>query len=259
MRIGSGSAAQVLASAAVLLWDGEKTRGSSVQARQEDAPMYRTSILALMCSGLLTVAPAVYGEAPPDAPQGVEVQARGPIHEAFAQPADAKPVPGPIVPKEPPPAIDEVPPDQKPAGDNVQWIPGYWQWDEDKKDYLWISGFWRNVPPGRTWVPGHYDKTADGWQWTAGFWSGSDKQPLLPEPPAPVQTEPATPPPSDDSIYVPGTWVYRDARYRWRAPYYLDYRPGWVWQPAQYVCTPDGWVFVDGYWDYPLDQRGLLF
>ena len=222
--------------------------------------MLRTSFLALLGTGLLALGlPLVYGEAPPDAPPGVEVQAHGPIHEAFAQPVTAQPTPGPTAPKEPPPLIDEVPPDQKPNGDNVQWIPGYWQWDDDKSEFLWISGFWRQAPPGRAWIAGRYTKTANGWQWTSGYWSGADKQPLLPEPPAPVQAEPATPPPSDDSTYVPGTWVYRDARYRWRAPYYLDYRPGWVWQPAQYVWTPNGCMFVDGYWDYPLDQRGMLF
>ena len=43
----------------------------------------------------------------------------GPIHEAFAQPVDIQPEPGPIIPKAPPAAVEELPPDQKPAGDNV--------------------------------------------------------------------------------------------------------------------------------------------
>ena len=58
-----------------------------------------------------------------------------------------------IVPNAPPAVIDELPPDQKPAGDNVQWIPGYWGWDDEVKDYLWVSGFWRVPPPKRQWVP----------------------------------------------------------------------------------------------------------
>jgi hypothetical protein len=32
-----------------------------------------------------------------------------------------------------------------------------------------------------------------------------------------------------------------------------------MWMPAHYVWTPVGYVFVDGYWDYPLADRGLLF
>ena len=40
--------------------------------------------------------------------------ARGPVHEAFAQPFQANPQPGPVVPKRPPDPIPEEPPDQKP-------------------------------------------------------------------------------------------------------------------------------------------------
>src|ERR1700683_5030642 len=32
-----------------------------------------------------------------------------------------------------------------------------------------------------------------------------------------------------------------------------------MWMAAHYVWTPMGYVFVDGYWDHPLGQRGLLF
>jgi hypothetical protein len=39
----------------------------------------------------------------------------------------------------------------------------------------------------------------------------------------------------------------------------MTYRPDWVWLPAHYVWTPSGCVFVEGYWDRPLHERGLLF
>src|SRR5258706_11576690 len=71
----------------------------------------------------------------PDAPAGgVEVLARGPVHEAYAEPADHRPQPSPVLAKQPPDPIDELPPDQKPDGPNVQWIPGYWAWDEERSD-----------------------------------------------------------------------------------------------------------------------------
>src|SRR5947209_3371743 len=60
------------------------------------------------------------------AAQGYTVLASGPVHEAYAQPDKQNPEPTPVVPKKPPPPIREEPPDQKPQGDNVQWIPGYW-------------------------------------------------------------------------------------------------------------------------------------
>jgi hypothetical protein len=192
---------------------------------------------------------------------GVEVLARGPINEAFAEPVDNAPKPGPVVPKQPPQPIEELPPDQKPAGENVQWLPGYWAWDGDRNDYIWVSGIWRNVPPGRQWLPGHWVQAAGGWQWSPGFWAQQGQQQLefLPPPPQPVAAAASVPAPDNRSVFVPGTWVYRDTRYLWRPGYWVTYRPGWVWIPAHYVWTPAGFVFVDGYWDFALAQRGLLF
>jgi hypothetical protein len=33
----------------------------------------------------------------------------------------------------------------------------------------------------------------------------------------------------------------------------------WLWVAAHYQWTPQGYVFIDGRWDYPLDGRGMLF
>lgn len=218
----------------------------------------------LGCLGLGAVlfgvapAPAEEQPAPPD---GAEVLARGPVHEAFAEPVDVQPAPTPIIRKQPPEPIAELPPDQKPEGDNVQWLPGYWAWDDDRSDYIWISGFWRVPPPGRVWVPGHWAQVEDGSQWTPGFWQLAEQQDVqyLPPPPAPVDAGPSTPAPQADSTYVPGCWVYRETRYFWRPGFWLGFRPGWVWTPAHYCWAPAGYVFVEGHWDYPLQQRGLLF
>src|SRR5437763_1774746 len=108
---------------------------------------------------------------PQGQPQGVEVLARGPVHEAFAEPTAVRPEQSPVITKQPPDPIEEMPPDQKPEGDNVQWIPGYWQWDDEANDFVWVSGTWRDVPPGRRWVPGHWQQVEGGWTWVAGFWA----------------------------------------------------------------------------------------
>jgi hypothetical protein len=195
------------------------------------------------------------------ADEGVQVQARGPVHEAFAEPSVGQPRPFPIIPKQPPDPVDEVPPDQKPEGDNVQWVPGYWAYDEDSADFLWVSGCWRAFPPGRQWMPGHWAQVENGWQWVAGFWAPV-QQPeanLAPPPPATIDTGPSTPAPGVQYVYVPGVWVYRERRYSWRPGFWYLPRPGWVWVPARYVWTPGGFIFVEGYWDYPLQTRGLLF
>jgi hypothetical protein len=200
---------------------------------------------------------------PPDpTPQaGVEVQTRGPVHEAFAEPNDTRPQPTVVIPKQPPALIDEVPPDEKPAGNAVVWIPGYWGWDDDQNDFVWVSGSWRIPPPQRHWLPGSWQQVSTGWQWTAGFW-GLDSEPevqYLAAPPPSIDRGPAAPAPDDNSIYAPGCWVFRENKYQWRPGFWVGFRPDWVWIPAHYMWTRGGYVFIAGYWDHPLGQRGLLF
>jgi hypothetical protein len=206
-------------------------------------------------------APPRPGEPPPALEGDVVPQQRGPVHEAFAVPADKAPVAGPAVPRQPPAPVPEVPPEQRPEGDNVIWVPGYWGWDAGRNDYVWVSGCWRVPPPGRNWVPGYWTQTDGRWQWVSGFWApaGQEELPYLPAPPESLEAGPSTPAPDDDSYYVPGCWLYQDTRYVWRPGRWAPCRPGWAWCPAAYCSTPSGYVFVDGYWDYPLDGRGLLF
>jgi hypothetical protein len=190
-----------------------------------------------------------------------EVLTRGPVHEAFAQPFDLKPEPGPAVPKEPPPAVPEEPPEERPQGDNVRWIGGYWAWDADRNDFIWVSGTYRNAPPGRQFIPGHWVNTAEGWRWVAGFWAPENQSeiPYAEQPPAPLDTQPSLPPPDDNSTYVPGYWFYRDSTFIWRPGFYTAFRPGRIWIAPRYIWTPAGYIYGDGYWDYPLEDRGLLF
>ena len=170
--------------------------------------------LLLACLFLLP-AGLLHGENPPDedrALEGVEVLGRGPIHEAFAQPPDVgQPEGGPVIPKEPPEAIEELPPEQKPEGDDVEWVPGYWQWDAERGEFLWISGAWRDPPPNRQWVPGHWRQVDGGWQWIAGFWApaGQDDLTYQSPPPESLEAGPSLPPPEDaDYFYTPGCWIW---------------------------------------------------
>ena len=65
--------------------------------------------------------------------------------------------------------------------------------------------------------------------------------------------------PDADSLYTPGTWVYQERRYLWRPGFWFRARPDWFYNPARYTYTPAGYIFSDGYWDYPLERRGMLF
>jgi hypothetical protein len=196
-----------------------------------------------------------------DGDGGVQVLTRGPVHEAFAETISFDPDPGMVVTKAPPEAIEELPPDQKPDGVNVDWIPGYWAWDDERGDYLWISGVWRALPPGREWVPGYWGTSNQGYQWTSGYWADAQASEVeyLPEPPQTVEAGPNVAAASADQSWMPGSWVWHESRYAWRPGYWLNVQPNWDWIPAHYVWAPRGYVFVDGYWDHSVGRRGVLY
>ena len=192
---------------------------------------------------------------------GVQVLTRGPVHEAFAQTVTFNPEPGITVPKAPPDAIEELPPDQRPTGDNVTWIPGYWAWDNDRDDYLWVSGIWRALPPGRQWVPGYWSPAGNDFQWTSGYWADAKRNEIeyLPEPPATVEAGPNIAAPSANDLWMPGAWVWNQNRYAWQPGYWAPAQQNWMWVPGQNLWTPRGYVSVSGYYDYSVARRGVLF
>lgn len=189
-----------------------------------------------------------------------EVLTRGPVHEAFAEPTVFDNQQGVVVPKEPPQEVEEIPPAEKPEGD-VIWIPGYWNFDDERQDFVWVSGIWRNAPPNLRWVPGYWHRTGAGFQWTSGFWqsAATEEVQYLEKPPASLENGPPTPQPTQQHFWVPGNWYWTSNRYAWRAGYWSVSQPDWVWAPASYYWTPSGYVYNEGYWDYPLATRGLMF
>ncbi|HUG67376.1 MAG TPA: hypothetical protein VMM76_06475 [Pirellulaceae bacterium] len=192
---------------------------------------------------------------------GVEVLTRGPVHEAFAGTITFDPEPGVVVRKPAPEPIEELPPEQKPTGDNVAWIPGYWGWDDERDDYLWVSGIWRSLPPGRQWISGYWATSAQDSQWTSGYWADAQATEVayLPEPPRTVEAGPNIEAPSVNHTWLPGVWTWQQNRYAWRPGYWATAQQNWVWNPPHYVWAPRGYVFVDGYYDYPVARRGVLF
>lgn len=224
-----------------------------------------TTILVLFALTVFCAAPTSSQEQPPpqpETPKGVEVLARGPVHEAFASPT-AESKAAPMLAKKPPLPIEEMPPEERPEGD-VVWIGGYWSWDDDRNDFLWVSGCWRVKPEGKEWVPGYWREVGTNWQWVAGFWTQSQEQrgqgvTYYPEPPAAPNVAPPGEPPGQDMFHVPGYWMWSGDRYVWRAGYWTRVRPGHVYVASHYRWTPHGYVFVAGYWDYAVSRRGVLY
>jgi hypothetical protein len=240
-----------------------------------------TFILALLAASALAPWAALFGQQeppaaspppaasePPPVPKGIEVQARGPVHEAFASLA-AEPAPTKPVPKQPPKPLEEMPPAEKPEGD-VIWIGGYWAWDDERTDFLWVSGIWRTPPPNKQWVAGYWREEGEQWQWVPGFWAaasanrsaeeeGTKQITYLPQPPTTPEVARPGQPPAADTFYVPGSWIWNGNNYVWRAGYWARVQPGYVWIPDHFRWTPSGYVFIPGYWDYAVARRGVLY
>jgi len=217
-------------------------------------------ILAWLGAGPGLIPAVAAQEETSDVEKGVDVLTYGPIHEAFAETVAFDPEAGIVVSKAPPSAIDEIPPEQKPEGD-VEWIPGYWAWDDDRNDFIWVSGIWRVIPPDRQWIPGYWVRAEGGFQWISGYWAPENQSDTayLPEPPESVEVGPNVTAPSPDYTWIPGCWVWSRGRYAWRPGYWAVMRPDWVWVPAHYVWSPRGYIFVGGYWDVAVAHRGVLF
>ncbi len=192
---------------------------------------------------------------------GYVVETRGPVHEAFAEPIELDPSAGLVVSRRPPDPLEEAPPDAYPQGDDVNWVSGYWGWDDDRTDFVWVSGIWRNMPPDRQWVPGYWMQVQTGYQWVSGFWQDerSDVVTYLPQPPETLETGPVGEPSRPDAVWLPGTWLWRGTGYAWRPGYWVQAHESWLWTPDHYVWAPAGYVFINGYWDYAVPRRGVLF
>lgn len=192
---------------------------------------------------------------------GFEVQARGPIHEAFADTNVGVTQASPVVPQQPPEPINEVPPDVRPDDASAIWIPGYWAWDDEQQNFMWISGVWRVPPPEAVWVPGYWTQVDGGFQWVSGFWADANAQQFsyLPPPPASLEQGPSSPSPGDNYFYIPGNWSYANGQYVWQPGYWSPYQNGWTWSNSYYRWTPSGYVYVPGRWDVPMSTRGWAF
>lgn len=193
--------------------------------------------------------------------EDVQVLMRGPLHEAFASLHQDNPAPGPVIDQRPPDSINEALPEYKPEGQNIQWIPGYWDWDDEGGQFIWISGLWRDIPLGQRWVPGYWEEVRPGYRRVSGFWTRTDVDEIayLPAPPASLDVGPSSAPPGEQYFYTPGNWVYRFNVYQWQPGYWQPYIENWVWVPAHYVWTPCGYVFCAGYWDRLFQDRGVCF
>ncbi len=195
----------------------------------------------------------------PPAPGTIRPLIEGPLHEAFLSPSrDRDPK---KIDKGPPAPIVERPGVEAPDA-SAQWIPGYWEFDTGRNDFLWVTGTWRVAPPGKFWVNGYWKRDSEGWARVGGFWSDRKTDRIDFRKVGPPAEHPDDQPgdaPNDQSFYVPGIYTTDGDGVKWKPGYWAKAIEGWSWVPAQWVKQPEGWVFQDGYWDRTLEDRGTLF
>lgn len=253
-RIGSMTLCVAFSSLAVSSLAAQEQ--SVLQRAQAETQLNSPTNNLLEAAGLKTPAPGMDQEQ-----EDLDLLTKGPLHEAFAEVQQDSPTPNPVVTRQPPEAVKELPPKYQPEGENVEWIPGYWAWDEERENYLWISGIWRDIPPGQRWVPGYWETVEGGFRWVNGFWMDDEVEEIeyLPAPPETLDNGPSTPAPSTSHFYAPGNWVYQENDYVWQPGCWMPRVENWVWVPPSYVWTPRGCVFRAGYWDRLFDCRGVVF
>ena len=135
-----------------------------MNSQQQNTWSHHLAALIIAVLFFSCTSPGQAQNAPPPTPadEQPEVLTRGPVHEAFAEPVSLQYQEGLVAPTQPPENIEEIPPADRPAGDQFVWVPGYWSWDGDRNNYIWVSACWRAVPPNMSWVPGYWNPLRQG-------------------------------------------------------------------------------------------------
>jgi hypothetical protein len=186
----------------------------------------------------------------------------GPVHEAYATQEFAT-IFLQMVTQKPPEPITELEPLQNDP--RTIWISGYWEWSSKHNQLLWVSGVWRRPPPGRHWVSGFWKPYKNGWVRYKGYWAEDSRssEALIPEAPPDAIEEYIQSPTSTltDYFWHGGYWLYNfeKQKYEWSSGRWDFFHPHWLYVPPQYLWREGGYLFVSSFWDWPLDNRGLLF
>jgi WXXGXW repeat (2 copies) len=161
-------------------------------------------------------------------------------------------------PQQPPAPVAERPARRRPSP-RALWVPGYWDWDADRGEFVWIGGDWQVPPTGMIWVGGRWARDQRGWYRVAGFWRprrGVRPDAASPSPPAwrktgpPADHPPDTiaPAPGPDYFFVAGHYEPDGDRLTWKPGFWARTQPGWDWLPARWTRRSSGWEFRAGDW-----------
>lgn len=191
----------------------------------------------------------------------VKPYTEGAVHEAYVTPSTEGGAVIRSISQQPPQPINELIPPQ--CHSEAIWIAGYWSWNEEIKDFIWISGLWRRVPPNHVWIPGVWKQFGSDWAWLPGFWSAQPLENLhwIADHPLDPREEPIGDAPGNGYFWMPGYWTYEadSKQFSWLAGRWVQLDPEWMYTPAYYLWRPEGYIFIPGYWDLPLELRGCPY
>ncbi len=186
--------------------------------------------------------------------------AQGTVHEALIS-ASGIPSQTKIVLQ---PLPDDVPVIERPAqrGSDSVWVEGYWNWISDSRQFAWIPGFWRRAPENLRWQAGSWIPAPDGVVRHPGYWYDANRPPqrMHRAPPDDQGREATKGMVGDGNVWIRGSWIVNNERkYEWEPGYVARQETGYQWQPSTVLPAADGFAVVEGYWDFPLSERGTVF
>jgi len=191
----------------------------------------------------------------------VEPYKEGNVHEAYVSASTGSGTVFRSVSKAPPKPINEQSPLKCTA--EAIWIPGYWAWNEELKDYIWISGVWRIPPPNHIWNPGLWKQIGNEWVWLRGFWSSEPLERIqyIQDHPMSPREEAIPIAPTNDYFWMSGYWEYDFSakQFNWLTGKWVRLDPEWIYTPPSYLWRPEGYIFISAYWDQPLELRGCPY
>jgi hypothetical protein len=164
-------------------------------------------------------------------------------------------------PQQAPRPIAERPSGPRPDR-RATWVPGYWDWDSTRGEFVWIGGVWQVPPPGSMWVTSRWMRDQDGWYRAPGFWSRRRDNGAIATtysttiepawrttgPPVGHPDDVPAAAPGPDYFYVPGHYAPAGDQLKWKPGFWARAQAGWDWIPARWVRRAGGWDFRTGYW-----------
>jgi WXXGXW repeat (2 copies) len=182
-------------------------------------------------------------------------------HDALQTAQPPRPADRAHAPEQPPAPIAERPAGARPQR-RAEWVPGYWDWDPERAEFVWMGGVWQVPPPSTIWVSSRWMRDGDGWYRRPGFWSrrrgaiavapaDSDGSPPAWQTTGPPVGHPAdkvTAAPGPDYFFIPGHYAPNGQQLVWKPGFWTRAHAGWDWIPAHWVRRPSGWEFRSGHW-----------